>query len=53
MIGDWNTELGSQEILTAIVTGKYGLGVQNEAEQANRLFQRECTGHSKHSLPTI
>ena len=26
------------------ITGKFGLGVQNEA--------RECTGHSKHSLPT-
>ena len=28
---DWNTEVGSQEIPG--VTGKFGLGVQNEAEQ--------------------
>ena len=30
-IGDWNTKLGSQE--TPGVTGKFGLGVQNEAGQ--------------------
>ena len=29
IIGDWNTKVGSQEI--AGVTGKFGLGVQNEA----------------------
>ena len=29
MIGDWNAEVGSQE--TSGVTGKFGLGVQNEA----------------------
>ena len=29
MIEDWNTKVGSQEILGA--TGKLGLGVQNEA----------------------
>ena len=28
-IGDWNTKVGSQEIPG--VTGKFGLGVQNEA----------------------
>ena len=31
MIGDWNTKVGSQE--TPGVTGKFGLGVQNEAGQ--------------------
>ena len=31
MIGDWNAEVGSQE--TSGVTGKFGLGVQNEAGQ--------------------
>ena len=31
IIGDWNAKLGSQE--TPGVTGKFGLGVQNEAEQ--------------------
>ena len=50
IIGDWNAKLGSQE--TYGVTGKFGLGVQNEAGQrliefcqenalviANTLFQ--------------
>ena len=31
IIGDWNAKVGSQE--TAVVTGKFGLGVQNEAGQ--------------------
>ena len=31
IIGDWNVKIGSQEILG--VTGKFGLGVQNEAGQ--------------------
>ena len=31
IIGDWNAKVGSQEI--AEVTGKFGLGVQNEAGQ--------------------
>ena len=31
IIGDWNAKIGSQE--TPGVTGKFGLGVQNEAEQ--------------------
>ena len=49
--GDWNAKVGSQEIPG--ITGKFGLGVQNDAEQkANRIFPRECTGHSKHPLPT-
>ena len=51
IIGDWNAKVGSQE--TPGVTGKFGLGVQKEAEQrliefcqenalvrANTLFQR-------------
>ena len=50
IIGDWNAKVGSQE--TPGVTGNFGLGVQNEAEQrliefcqenalviANTLFQ--------------
>ena len=49
-IGDWNAKVGSQE--TSGVTGKFGLGVRNEAGQmliefcqenamviANNLFQ--------------
>ena len=51
IIGDWNAKEGSQE--TPVVTGKFGLGVQNEAGQrliefcqenalviANTLFQQ-------------
>ena len=51
IIGDWNAKVGSQEI--PVVTGKFGLGVQNEAGQrlielcqentlviANTLFQQ-------------
>ena len=33
-------------------TGKFGLGVQNEAGQRLRVLPREHTGHSKHPLPT-
>ena len=51
IIGDWNAKIGSQE--TPRVTGKFGLGMQNEAGQrliefcqenelviANTLFQQ-------------
>ena len=31
IIGDWNAKVGSQE--TPGVTGKFGLGIQNEARQ--------------------
>ena len=31
IIGDWNAKVGSQE--TPVVTGKFGLGAQNEAGQ--------------------
>ena len=42
---------GSQE--TPGVTGKFGLGMQNEAEQRLIEFcQEKFTGHSKHPLPT-
>ena len=47
IIQGWNAKVGSQEI--PAVTGKFGLGVQNEAWQS---LPRECTGHSKHPLPT-
>ena len=52
IIGDWNAKVGSQETPT-VVTGKFGLGVRNEAWQrliefcqenalvrANTLFQQ-------------
>ena len=51
MIGDWNAKVGSQE--TPGVTGKFGLGVQNEAGQRLiTVLSRECTGYSKHPRPT-
>ena len=51
IIGHWNAKVGSQEIPG--VTDKFGLGVQNEAGKiANSILPRECTGHSKHPLPT-
>ena len=56
IIGNWNAKVGSQE--TPGVTGKFGLGVQNEAGQrliefcqentlviANPLFQQHKTLH--------
>ena len=39
IIGDWNAEVGSQEIPG--VTGKFGLGVQNEAGQRLTQFCEE------------
>ena len=39
IIGDWNAKVGSQEIPG--VTGKFGLGVQNEAEQRLTEFRQE------------
>ena len=50
IIGDWNAKIGSQEIPG--VTGKFGLGVQNEAGQSLTVLSREHTGHSKHSFPS-
>ena len=50
IIGDLNAKVGSQE--TPAVTGKFGLGMRNEAGQRHRILSRKCTGHSKHALPT-
>ena len=41
IIGDWNAKVGSQE--TPGVTGKFGLGLQNEAEQRLIEFCQENT----------
>ena len=40
-IGDWNAKVGSQEIPG--ITGKFGLGVQNEAGQSLTEFCQENT----------
>ena len=39
IIGDWNAKVGSQEIPG--VTGKFGLGVENEARQRLEEFSQE------------
>ena len=39
IIGDWNAKVGSQE--KPVVTGKFGLGVQNEAGQKLMEFCQE------------
>ena len=41
IIEDWNAKVGSQE--TPGVTGKFGLGVQNEARQRPSGFCKENT----------
>ena len=41
IIGDWNAKVGSQEIPG--ITGKFGLGVQNEAGQRLIEFCQENT----------
>ena len=41
IIGDWNAKVGSQETLG--VTGKFGLGIRNEAEQRLIEFCQENT----------
>ena len=63
IIGDWNAKVGSQE--TPEVTGKFGLGIRNEAGQrliefcqenalviANTLFNntREDSTHGHHQM---
>ena len=50
IMGDWNAKVGSQE--TPGVTGKFGIGMRNEAGQRLRVLPRKCTGHRKHPLPT-
>ena len=50
IIGDWNGKVGSQE--TPGVTGNLALEYRMNQGKANRVLPRECTGHSKHPLPT-
>ena len=50
IIRDWNAKVGGQE--TPGVTGKFGLGIWNEAGQTDRVLPRKCPGHNKHPLPT-
>ena len=41
IIGDWNAKVGNQEI--PVITGKFGLEVQNEAGQRLKQFCQENT----------
>ena len=41
IIGDWNAKVGSQEMELPGVTGKFGVGVQNEAGQRVTEFYQE------------
>ena len=43
-MGDWNAKVGSHEIPG--VTGKVGLGVQNQAGQRLTVLLSKSTGHS-------
>ena len=50
IIGGWNVKAGNLKIPG--VTGKFGLGVQNEAgERLTESCQENTLGHSKHPLP--
>ena len=51
IIGDWKAKVGSQGIPG--VTGKFGLGVQNEEGKRIIVLPIERTGHSKHTLPAV
>ena len=48
IIGDWNAKVGSQE--TPGVTGKFGLGIRNEAEQRLIEFCQENALAIAHTL---
>ena len=53
IIGEWNTKVGNQEI--PVVTGKFGLGVQNEVGQKLTVFCQEnvvVMANTYKSLPT-
>ena len=50
ILEDLNAKVGCQEI--PVVTGKFGVGVQNEAGQRLTVLSREHTGHSKRPFPT-
>ena len=44
IIGDWNAQLGSQQIYR--LTGELGLGIQNETGQHITVLSREHAGHT-------
>ena len=48
IIGNWNAKVGSQEIPTQV----WPRSIRWSKAKASRVMPRECTGHSKHPLPT-
>ena len=51
IIWDWNAKVGSQEI-TWSNRQIWPWSIKRSRSKANRVLPRECTGHSKHPLPT-
>ena len=51
IIGDWNAKVGSQEI-PGVTKQIWPWSTKWSGAKSNRVFPRECTGHSKHPLPT-
>ena len=50
IVGDWNAKVGSQE--TPGITGKFGLGIQNEERQRLIEFCQENAQHTPSSNNT-
>ena len=50
IIGDWNAKVGSQE--TSGNRQIWRWSTEGSRAKANRALPRECTGQSKHPLPT-
>ena len=50
IIGDWNAKVGSQEAWSDRQIWPWS--TECSRAKANRVLPRECTGHSKHPLPT-
>ena len=51
IIEDWNAKTGSQEF-TWSNRQIWPWSTERSRAKANRILPRECTGHSKHPLPT-
>ena len=58
IIGDWNAKIGSQETPRVQKEVRkhsrqiWPWSTKRSRSKANRVLPRECTSHSKHSLPT-
>ena len=58
IIGDWNAKIGSQETPRVQKEVRkhsrqiWPWSTKRSRSKANRVLPRECTGHSKHPLPT-